>query len=224
MLLFLILIAVGAYFIYKNSKKKKTAAAQGDATKEPGLPSRAIDNVGQKPLPTLDSSAASLRDEDGGKANCVYCGKSVVGFGGAGGYCKACGRWSYDRARYIADLHGYGESAESLWVLMAYADAHLRSAGTDIKGTLIIMPGQLIARTRPELGLKRKAIRYADISVVSATTGAAQQLTILTKAVSGGQGALQTESVSIDLSGRSYDGADGQDLTRITQLIDEYDK
>lgn len=107
----------------------------------------------------------------------------------------------------------YGVAAESLFVLAAYPDTHCRCSGEDYTGVLFVMPGVMVLKARNG---KRLLIPYADISAVSATKGEHQQLVILVRGDD-----TQPHSYNIDLKGCSYDGANGEDLLRIRQLIQE---
>lgn len=155
----------------------------------------------------------SLKDGDGSGTVCPTCGKTMVSFGRFGGYCPSCNAWNYDRAAYLEKKAAYGPAAETLFVLAAYENAHCRTQGQDYTGILYVMPSMLILKINSN---ERLMIPFDNISAVSATKGAAQQLIVLVQ----GEDA-QPISYNIDLKGASYDGAGGEDLFRIRQLIQE---
>lgn len=137
----------------------------------------------------------------------------MIGFGRFGGYCASCKSWNYDRAAYLEKSTTYGLAAETLFVLAAYPNTHCRYNGQDYTGILYVMPGAMILKAQNG---KQIPIPYANISAVSATKGATQQLTILVRGDD-----TQPISYNIDLRGCSYDGANGEDFLRIRQLIQE---
>lgn len=106
-----------------------------------------------------------------------------------------------------------GPETETLFVLVAYENVHCRTQGQDYTGILYVMPDMLILKVN---STERLMIPFDDISAVSATKGAAQQLIVLIQGED-----VQPISYNIDLRGASYDGADGEDLFRIRQLIQE---
>lgn len=155
----------------------------------------------------------SLKDGDGVGSACPSCGQVMVSFGRFGGYCSACNVWNYDRAAYLEKKALYGSAAETLFVLAAYENVHCRTQGQDYTGILYVMPGMLILKVNSD---ERLMIPFDNISAVSATKGAAQQLIVLVQGED-----TQPISYNIDLKGASYDGAGGEDLFRIRQLIQE---
>lgn len=155
----------------------------------------------------------SLRDEDGFGSACPSCGQVMVGFGRFGGYCSACKAWNYDRGAYLEKKAVYGPSADSLFILAAYGNVHCRTQGQDYVGILYIMPGSLIMKANNG---KHFRVFFDEISAVSATKGVTQQLTILVRGDD-----TQPVSYNIDFKGASYDGAGGEDIVRIRQLIQE---
>lgn len=161
----------------------------------------------------IKDGGVSLQDADGFASGCSVCGQPMIGFGRFGGYCISCKSWNYDRAAYVEKSTTYGLAAESLFVLAAYPNTHCRCRGEDYMGVLFVMPGAMILKAQNG---KRLLIPYADISAVSVTKGVNQQLIILVRGDD-----TQPLSYNIDLKGCSYDGANGEDLLRIRQLIQE---
>lgn len=195
------------------SQNPETAAGQVQSisgTAQAG--SSALQDSSSRNNGSLDN-VPSLKDGDGVGSACPSCGQTMVSFGRFGGYCSACNAWNYDRAAYLEKKALYGSAAETLFVLAAYENVHCRTQGQDYTGILYVMPGMLILKVNSD---ERLMIPFDNISAVSATKGAAQQLIVLVQ----GEDA-QPISYNIDLKGASYDGAGGEDLFRIRQLIQE---
>lgn len=155
-------------------------------------------------------------NEDEGSSICTICGSPLSGFGRFGGFCNSCMEWNYDRGLYLFQREKYGPSAESLFILAAYEMAHYRCQGGDYLGTLYVTPGSLIFTDGNSM---RFILLFSDVTKVSATRGKAQQLTVLVQGeeyVSGYH--------NFDLQGSSYDGADGEDLLRVSRLIQSWEE
>lgn len=189
-----------------------TSQASSSAFQNSSLQNSSLQNSSYRNNGSLDN-VPSLKDGDGVGSACPSCGQTMVSFGRFGGYCSACNAWNYDRAAYLEKKALYGLAAETLFVLVAYENVHCRTQGQDYTGILYVMPGMLILKVNSD---ERLMIPFDNISAVSATKGAAQQLIVLVQ----GEDA-QPISYNIDLKGASYDGAGGEDLFRIRQLIQE---
>ena len=202
--------------LMKSRKRERQPQIQQPYIQQPPIqplqPQAPLQAAPQPERPIVNTARkTSLRDEDGDSSVCSICGKPLTGFGRFGGFCTSCTEWNYDRGFYLLSREKYGPAAESLLILAAYENVHYRCQTGDYTGKLYVTPGSLIFTAGNNM---RFILLFSDVTKVSATKGSTQQLTVLV------QGEEYTSAYhNFDLQGNSYDGANGEDLLRICQLI-----
>lgn len=182
---------------------------------------------------SLDSGP-SLRDASGAHSFCPRCGERLIGYGDTGGYCVKCGDWSFDNKLIHSRFKLYGKACETLCVLAAYDDVRM-SGHTfyHIFGTLFITPFSLLFRPESNAAAMKRdggelrrspkmtgvALQtpYNEIASCHTFQGRDPTLGISYKPDPG----YFAASCSYELQGKSYDGAEGEDMRRVKQLIDK---
>ena len=178
-------------------------------------PQMNVDNFVQPQAPQGFSTFIanpSLRDRRGYACVCNECGTAVIGYGRFGGYCPACHKWSFDKQLVSKYVEEYGNSAQTLFPLVAYPKETVcvRSEGKSTNEDLYVCPQSIVLYNGSDL----RVIPFEDMASITASKGASQQLTILIKKAD----EEGYTNINVDLMGNTFDGAEGEDLVRIKQL------